>query len=111
MKKPQSSPTLSKRGFANQCNYQKPNGEIFTLPSNTVPDMSLSLRDMLNRHMAGGKVKTFQTTNVPADSLVPVNFERMSALDMAELKQQTADFIATTRGRMQTARQSRERAA
>jgi len=109
MKKPNLS--QGKRGFANQCNYVKPEGEVFTLPSNTVPDMSLSLRELLNRHLAGGNVKTFQTANIGPNSLVPDNFERMSAIDLAEFKQQTADFIATTRGRMQTARQAREKAS
>lgn len=98
----------SRRGFSNQSNYVGPVSEKFTLPSKTVPDMSITVRDMLNRHLNGGSVKGFQTTNVPLDSMIPIGFEKMDIFDRAELKVQVADFIATTRGKMQTARAARE---
>lgn len=95
----------------NSFNYQGPFGERFTLPSSCVPDMSVSLRDMLNRHNSGGTLKQFQVSNVPPDSIIPVDFERMSSIDRAQLSLDVADFVATTRGRMQTSRRAREQAA
>jgi len=101
---------ISKRGFISQANYQGPSGEKFTLPSLTVPDMTISLREMLNRHLHGGSIKTFQTTNVRPDSIIPDNFERMSAIDRAALSQDLADFVSTTRGKMITAKEAKRRA-
>jgi len=99
----------SRRGFVSHANYPGPTGEKFTLPSLTVPDMTITLRDMLNRHLHGGSIKTFQTTNVPPNSIVPDNFERMSAIDRAALSQDLADFVATTRGKMITAKEAKRR--
>lgn len=98
------------RGFVNQCNYTAPMGEVFTLPSRTVPDMQITLREMVDRHLRGGKVKTFAPVNVPDDSLIPIGLERMSSIDKAVLAGQVADFVATTRGRMQSVRMARQRA-
>lgn len=100
-----------RRGFVNQCNFCGcGTAEKYTKPSVTVPDMSLSLRQMLERHKAGGNVKTFHVANVPQNSMIPDDFERMSQIDREVLKGQVADFIATTRGRMITAREAQRRA-
>lgn len=98
-----------RRGFTNTSNYNPLKVFRTWLPSRTVPDMSPSLRDMLNRHLNGGSVKTFLSANVPVGSnVIPDNLERLDALDRADLAERNADFIATTRGRMQTARAARE---
>lgn len=77
----------------------------------TVPDMTLSLRDLLNRHNSGGKVKTFEGVYVPPDSAIPLNLERMDKIERAQLGKDLADFVTTTRGRIVSARQKRERDA
>lgn len=97
-------------GYVNRSTYRAPRGEVFTKPSLTVPDMQLSLRAMLDRHLHGSSVKTFQTANVPVDSMIPINLERMSKIDRAELSQGLSDFVVTTRGKLQTARQARQKA-
>lgn len=99
-----------RRGFVSHANYVPPVSRTVYSPSRTVPDMSLSLRDMLNRHLNGGAVKTFQSVNVPVGSRIPINLEMMDPFEKAELAERNADFIATTRGRMQTARAAREQA-
>lgn len=78
-------------------------------PSLTVPDMSLSLRQLLDRHKSGGNVKTFSPVYTDGFDLLPDGFERMSKVDRAQLLLDTSDFISTTRGRIITARESRQR--
>jgi hypothetical protein len=97
--------------YHNQHCYKGAIGEVFNLPSMTVPDMHTSLRELIDRHLRGGNVKVFQGTNVSPDSMIPVGLERMSSIDRAELAQRTSDFIVTTRGRMVTARQAADKAA
>jgi len=94
--------------FRNSSTYVEPEAETFTLPSLTVPDMTLTIRQMLDRHLHGGNVKVYPGS--VANSAVPVNLERMSALDRADLAQRNADFIATTRGQLVTAKEARKRA-
>lgn len=79
--------------------------------SMTIPDMSLSLRQLLDRHNSGGKVKTFEGVFVPPESAVPLNLERMDKIERAALSQDLTDFVATTRGRIVTARQKRKQDA
>lgn len=68
----------------------------------TVPDRTLSLRDMITRHNSGGAVKSFTPVYLGETNQIPVGFEKMSLIDRAELAQKLPDFISTTRGRLQT---------
>lgn len=95
----------------NSFNYAGPVGELNSAPSQTVPDMSISLRELLNRHNSGGSVKTFSPVDVPEGSMIPIALERYSPTERAELAMQVADFIATTRGGIISARQAADRAA
>lgn len=104
---------LARRGFASHANYKGPEAETFDhakFPSLTVPDMTLSLRQLVDRHMRGQAVKTFTVANVPENSMIPDNLERMSALDRAEFSQQIADFQRVARGKLITAKQARQQA-
>lgn len=91
--------------FQNFSEYQGPQAERFTQPSMTVPDMSLDIRTLVERYMRGDRVKTFQTSNVPADSIIPSDFERMDLVDKAVLSRQLSDFVATSRGKLMSARE------
>lgn len=84
-------------------------GEVFTLPSKTVPDMSLSIRDLMERHKSGGQVKSF--VPVYADETVPVGLERMDKIERAAYARELADFVEVTRGKLVSAREARARAA
>lgn len=75
--------------------------ELFTLPSKTVPDMSLSIRDLVDRHKKGLNVKTFS----PVYSERNIGLERLDKIERAELAMQLSDFVATSRGRLLSARQ------
>jgi len=85
--------------------------EINSLPSNTVPDMSLSLRTLLDRYTRGGKVKTFEPVYADSTSRIPVGMENMDKFERWDLSKQLGDFIEVERGRLITARQAREQAA
>lgn len=93
----------------NWANYIGPEAEKFTLPSMTVPDMSLSVRDLFDRHKNGGRVTTF--TPVYADESVPAGLERMDMIDRAGLAKDLSDYVATTRGQLQSRRAANIKAA
>jgi len=76
----------------------------------TVPDMSIPLRTLIDRHLQGGKVKTFRGEFIPVDSSVPITLERMDPLDRAQLAKELGDFVSTSRGKLITAKQAREAA-
>lgn len=78
------------------------------LPSVAVPDEGLSLRDLIDRHMRGGKVKTF---NPVFDDTTPAGLENLDAIERQVVSRQVADMIKTTRGKLMTARDARKRAA
>jgi len=94
----------------NASNFVASPGEKFTLPSMTVPDQTVDLREMLNRHLNGGAVKQYVPIYQPPDSIVPAQYELMSKVERSQLLKDTSDFIATTRGRIQTARDAATRA-
>lgn len=74
-------------------------GETNSGKSEVVPDMSLSLRQLIDRHMSGGKVTTFRDLNIPENSsVIPLSLERMSKIDAAQLAKDLPHFIAHTRG-------------
>lgn len=82
------------------------------LPSKTVPDMSMSLRQMLDRHNRGGAVKTFDPVFLTGDDpLIPVGMENMDAFEKWKLKQDLGDFIEVQRGKLISARQLRQKQA
>lgn len=80
------------------------------LPSRTVPDKTISLRDMITRYQSGGKVKSFTPHYLGETSLIPPNFERMDLVERAQFAKELPHFIADSRGRLQTMRQAREAA-
>jgi len=70
--------------------------------SRTVPDKTLTLRQLIERHNSGGMVKSFTPQYLGDASLIPVGFERMSLVERAELAKSLPAFIADSRGRLQT---------
>lgn len=69
-----------------------PVGEVNTSPSQTIPDMALSLPEMLKRYVRGEKVTTF-TPIFTDDPDIPDNLERMDALDRLDLSRNIAAGI------------------
>lgn len=75
--------------------------EVNILPSRTVPDQALSLREMVARYAQGGTVEMFQPVYTDND-LIPDNWERWDEIDRIEysralkldLKARTDEFIA-----------------
>lgn len=90
--------------------YLGPHAEVFTEPSLTIPDMTISLRQMVDNQKAGKAVKVFSPVFDPNGD-IPLGLERMDKIERAELARNTADFIKDQRGRMITAKQKFEREA
>lgn len=71
------------------------------LPSRTVPDQALSLREMVARYAQGGSVEMFQPVYTD-NELIPDNWERWDKIDRIEyaralkidLKARTDEFIS-----------------
>lgn len=95
----------------NASNFGAPTLERNLGVSKTVPDMSLSLRQMIDRHLSGGRVKTFEPVYVGENSLIPPGFERMDNIAKVALGRELGEFVRTTRGRLISARQHREKLA
>lgn len=91
----------------NAFNYPGPYRERSSLPSITVPDEGLSLRDLIDRHNRGGKVKTFTPVY---DDHTPPGIENLNAIDREIMSRDVGDFIKTTRGRLISAREAAKRA-
>lgn len=92
----------------NATNYRGPIPTANKLPSCTVPDMTLSLRDLINRHKAGGRVTVYDPLYVRDSNILPPDFEKMDRIQRQELARSLSDFVETTRGRIITQRKARE---
>lgn len=98
-------------------NYARPRGEYSDAPSKTVPDMSISIREQYDRHRSGGKVKQFQPLSDDelglrlASDLGFGDPQRMDKIEIAVASKRVADFVATERGKLITARQHQENEA
>lgn len=70
-----------------------------TLPSQTVPGMTMSMRELVNRYVRGEPVPTF-TPQYNADSdIIPDNLERMDVQEKLMLAKNVRDAIQTERSR------------
>lgn len=85
--------------------------EVYTLPSMTVPDMGLSFRDLVNRHLHGSRVKTFETVYTGPNPSITDGIERMDAVDRQVLARELQDFVKSGRDKLMTAKQAREEEA
>lgn len=59
-------------------------GEVFTLPSKTVPNMTLSLKELLERYVRGQDVSIFEGSYDADDGDMP-DVSRMDQLEKLEL--------------------------
>lgn len=91
-------------GFRNSSNWTLTKESNFG-DSTTVPDMTLSLRDLITRHMSGGRVSSFTPSYVES-SMVPTNLERMSKVERAQMVKDLAIFQESTRGRIISLREA-----
>jgi len=80
------------------------------MKSRTVPDRTLSLRQLIERHNSGGQVKSFLPQYLGNATVIPVGFERMSLVERAQFAKDLPHFIADGRGRLVTLRDSIDKA-
>lgn len=100
-----------KQGIANHRSGARNNRlEHNHMLSRTVPDKTISLRDMITRYQSGGKVKSFTPVYLGDANIIPPNFERMDLVERAQFAKELPHFISDSRGRLQTMRQAREAA-
>lgn len=84
MNKMRSQPIRNKRLYCHQ--YEENTiGETFTQPSLTIPDQSLSLRDLLERYVMGQNVEKFATVYNGDEDLVPLGIDRMDKMEKTDL--------------------------
>lgn len=79
--------------FTNQFNYQKPKGETSNLPSLTIPDQTMTIRELIERHVRGlpldeGKIPIY---NGEEDDLPDLRTLDLS--EIAQLKQSNQEYI------------------
>lgn len=74
-------------------------GEVNTLPTLTVPDQTMSLRDMLLRYSRGQSVPTFEPI-FDGDEDFP-DISRMSKIELEELRQDVLGEIEYQRYQLQ----------
>lgn len=83
------------------------------LPSTTVPDMTLSLREQFDRWKSGGRVKSnsdeLPTLPLGLDDFDIDNIHRMDKIDRELASRRVADFIAVSRGKLISSREQRFR--
>lgn len=84
--------------------------ESNTMLSVTVPDRTLTLRQLIERHNSGGAVKSFVPSYLGDTNLIPVGFERMSLVERAEILKNLPHFISDARGKLITLREAAEKA-
>jgi len=97
-------------GYVNRSNFVPSQGEVNNKPSLTVPNQSISLREMLNRHLNGGAVKQYEGAYLQPDNPIPVGFESLSKIDNAQMLIDVSYVVTTTRGRIMTRRDLAEAA-
>lgn len=100
--------------------YTKFKGETNTLPSLTIPDKSLTVQQIMDRHTRGQmlpftKSPQFSFDGLPEDmpsELVDLpNFDRMDAVEKAELLAYVNQEIDETQHRMTTRTEKRKKAS
>lgn len=81
-------------GCCNQV-FEHPN----TLPSLTVPGMTMSMRELVLRYTRGESVPTFTPQYNAENDIIPENLERLDQQDKLMLSKQLGDAIQTERSR------------
>lgn len=75
-----------------------PIGEVNLIPSQTVPGMTLSLKDLLARYVRGEDVTTF-TPVFTDDAAIPDDLERLDYLDRLSLSRVIREELNEYRSR------------
>lgn len=89
-----------------ECYHEMTFGETFTGPSLTVPDQSLSLKDLLERYVMGQNVETFKGVYNGDQDDIPENIDRMDHLEKLDLARQVRGKIAETQAALSAAQVS-----
>jgi len=84
--------------ITNWSNYPGANGEVFTLPSLTIPGQSLSLKTLLERYVKGGAVAVFPPV-YSDDPLIPDDLERMDEIERIEFARGIKTALHNARSR------------
>lgn len=77
----------------------------------TIPQQSISIRELIDRHNSGGKVKSFGVEYTGPDPSITDGIERMDMIERKVYAERLADFVRIARGKMITAREAAQREA
>lgn len=77
----------------------KPRGEVYTLPSMTVPGMVMPLRELIDRYVRGEHVEQFEPVFTD-NQFIPDKLELMDVFDRAEYAKELKHSIALERERL-----------
>lgn len=99
------------RSITNQANYKMPPGTKITMPSETVPNQSMTVAEMVSRYnsglpMTGQKVPMY----FEGDSPLP-DISNMDLADAQAITEQIADKLVDLKARIEQAKQDAAKAA
>ena len=100
-----------KRKVRNPSNYQVPEGKIFTQPSMTVPDQTMSLRTIMDRYASGMPIGGIKEAiwDDDVENTLGINPKTLDLVDLQELKEiNKEDMAKLTRKQQQEAKASKE---
>lgn len=74
-------------------NYGGPKLTAFELPSLTIPDQTLSLKELLSRYVRGADVPVFEPVFIDDESGVPINLEKMTKQEKMDLAREQKEVV------------------
>lgn len=86
--------TIRKKPFVNSFTFVRVGDEVNTQPSQTRPEMTLSLKTLLERYTRGGHVATFSPVYTGSGEFDDnPEFEKMDALEKLQMAKSIKDSI------------------
>lgn len=100
-----------KKRVINPSNYQVPKGKMFTQPSKTVPDQTMSLRTIMDRYASGMPIGGIKEAiwDDDVENTLGINPKTLDLVDLQELKEINKEEMANlTRKQQQAAKAAQE---
>lgn len=76
------------RKIFNWLNYEQQPGQVFELASLTVPDQTMSIKEMLRRHAAGIQISGNPTAPIFDEDGTGLDVRKLDLVDLQRLKQE-----------------------
>lgn len=89
--------------FRNHYNTKPDAGEVNVLPGKTIPEQSMSLREILKRFASGVPVGGQKVPLYEGEDLDAPDFSRMDAVDKAQLQKELKHELSSLKGKINQA--------